>query len=233
MVWRKKRSGQLKRKPAIRRRRIVRRRGYPTSINRSLQPFPQRQIVRMKYCEAVGLGIDLGVPSAVYRFNLNSIFDPNRTGTGHQPYGHDTMATLYNRYRVIGCKYSIQSVPYQQVTLVTCAQPANEELYTGATLCSEARENPRAKYITQSYGAAVKTLSGYVSIPSLTGRTKAQYMADDRYQALFGQSPQEFAILNVLVGFADDRSTTAAGTQLTVTLEYLVECFDVKHLGQS
>lgn len=74
-------------------------------VNSALQPIPQRYITKMKYSEQVSTDA-----AGRYMFNLNSIFDPNRTGTltGHQPYGFDTLATLYNRYRVISCGYRIQ-----------------------------------------------------------------------------------------------------------------------------
>jgi len=65
-------------------------------VNKALQPIPQRYIATMKYSQTFLLS-DV---SPGWTFNLNSIFDPDRTGTGHQPYGHDTFQTLYNRYRV-------------------------------------------------------------------------------------------------------------------------------------
>lgn len=37
---------------------------------------------------------------ADYTFMLNGIYDPNITGTGHQPRGFDTYAGLYTQYRV-------------------------------------------------------------------------------------------------------------------------------------
>lgn len=232
MVWRKKRTGMLKRKPAVRRRRVNRRRGYPTWVNRSLQPFPQRSIQRMKYCEAIPITWSLGSTANVYRFNLNSIFDPNRSGTGHQPYGHDTMQTLYNRYRVIGVKWNIFATGYNAAIQVA-AQPANEELYSSVNTVSEVRENPRTRFIIQVPGAPSRKLSGYTSLPSLLGRTKAQYMADDRFQAVYGASPNELAILNICTGYMDD-STSASGVAiLNVSLEYIVESFDIKHLSQS
>jgi len=183
----------------------------------------------MKYCESVNASLVGGVAS--YQFNLNSIFDPNRTGTGHQPYGRDTFDTLYNRYRVISCRYAIAVASTNGYTTQVCALPANEVLTMSNT--SEARENPRARFIIQSAQAPVKMLKGNVYIPSLVGRTKAQYMADDRYQALTTTSPLEAAILNVFSGLISDAGGVADSTAINITLEYTVEFFDVKHLVQS
>jgi len=43
-----------------------------------------------------------------YVYACNDIFDPNVTGTGHQPYFHDQLAQLYTRYDVIRSKIFVQ-----------------------------------------------------------------------------------------------------------------------------
>lgn len=216
----KRKPTGARRRPALRRPR----RGYPTNVNRSLQPIPQRYIAKMKYSESISTDI-----TGNYQFNLNSIFDPNRAGIGHQPYGHDTFQTLYNRYRVIACGWRIHAMVSTSANPVQVAcLPANEVLTF--TSVSELRENPRARYITQNPGAPTVTLSGKQYIPSLVGRTKQQYMADDRYQAIMGQSPQELAVLNITTNTSNE---TIVSQQLQVLLEYTVEFFDIKHLAQS
>jgi len=184
----------------------------------------------MKYSEAVQASLVGGI--GTWKFNLNSVFDPSRTGivTGHQPYGFDTYASLYNRYRVISCKYIVGQVSNNNFVNQVAALPANEELTMSNT--SEARENPRCKYIIQSPNAPIKMLKGNVYLPSLVGRTKAQYMADDRYQATVVSSPQELAVLNLFTGLISD-SIVGDTCVLNITLEYTVEFFDVKHLAQS
>lgn len=218
-AWKKKASGP-RRRPALRRKRA-----YPTNVNRSLQPVPQRYICKMKYSETVATT----AIGNLYAFNLNSIFDPNRTGTGHQPYGHDTLQILYNRYRVIACAWRINVLMGASTSPVqVAAQPANEVLTTASI--NEMRENPRAKYIIQNTGAESRVLKGKTYIPSLVGRSKTQYMSDDRYQAQVGSNPLEAAILNIVTS---DVSDTGAAVSLQVMLEYTVEFFDIKHLAQS
>jgi len=194
-------------------------------VNRALAPIAQRYITTMKYSEIFTLNALNGYQ---YQYNLNSIFDPNRTGTGHQPYGHDTLQTLYNRYRVIGCKWVLNF--YNSANMVQVAtQPANEVLSpTGGF--SELAENPRTRWKLQVPGGSATPIKGSISLPSLVGRSKGQYMADDRYQAQFGSSPTELAILNV-IGAAINGS--GVDINCTITLTYKVECFDVKHLAQS
>lgn len=209
---------QWKRKPSTKpRRRMV-------NVNRALQPIPQRYICKMKYAETVTSDPVTGL----YRFRLNSINDPNFTGSGHQPYSHDTLATLYNRYRVIACKWRILC-PRGDQNIQFASIASNESLIF--TTVSEMKENPRAQYKTQMVGGNAQVISGSIYLPNLVGRTKAQYMADDRYQAEFGFNPLEAAILNVLTGTQLD--IPLGNTAIQIELVYTVECFDVKNLSQS
>jgi len=220
-----KRSGKRK---AMRSRRF-RRRTSTKLVNSALKPVAQRYITTMKYCETYTPGNANG--QCPWRLNLNSIHDPNRTGIGHQPYGHDTFATLYNRYRVIAASYVVSAYSSQGATIQLAALPANEEF--SAVSISDYRENPRGKFLVQTPGAALKVLKGKVYLPSLVGRSKSQYMADDRYQAQFGSSPSELAILNLNTQQFDESSLLNTGTTYQVTITYTVELFDLKNLGQS
>lgn len=218
-AWKKKPTG-ARRRPAMRRKRAP-----MTIVNRALHPIPSRFITKMKYSDTVAVT----TLQNTFAFNLNSVFDPNRTGVGHQPYGHDTLASLYNRYRVISCGWRINvALGTSGSPIQVGCMPANEVLTI--TSINELRENPRAKYILQNPGSGSVYLSGKSYIPSLVGRTKNQYMADDRYQAQVGASPSELAILNLI---ATDAFDAPIALTLQVLLEYTVEWFDVKHLAQS
>lgn len=206
------------------RKRFGRKRRATKLVNNALSPIPQRYITKMKYSETVST-----TAAGTYAFNLNDLFDPNRTGVGHQPYGHDTLATLYNRYRVIACGYRITcNAQTAGNTVQMAVMPANELL--AFTSVSEMRENPRSKYTLASGGGPAQIVSGKVYLPSLVGRSKAQYMADDRYQAVFGAGPQELAVLNIKTSNGAD---VDQAVNVQVLLEYTVECFDIKHLAQS
>lgn len=214
---------------AYRKKPMWKKRGQRTAlVNTSLKPVPARFITKMKYAEAVtvstpGLGI--------YKWNLNSLWDPNRTGIGHQPYGFDSLAALYNRYRVISCKYVLSAISNDANVAYACL-PANDTA-TVITNVSEARENPRAKFAVQNPGGTLKVLKGNVYLPALTGRTKTQYMSADSYQATTDASPTELMVLNVFgQGLNDDPVFNPAITY-NILLEYTVEFFDVKNMDQS
>lgn len=213
------------RKKMVRRKTMGRRR--PTSlVNRALHPIPQRYVTKLKYSEVVTTDSIFGK----YNMNLNSLWDPNQSGTGHQPYGFDQLAILYNRYRVISCGYRVNlALGSSTVPVILTAMPANTVVT--ASTASEIRENPRAKYITQNPGSSSVILSSKSYIPSLVGRNKPQYMADDRYQATVTDSPNELAILNIQTFGSND--VALGSIQVQVLMEYTVEFFDIKSLGQS
>lgn len=211
------------RAPRRKARKTRRPRRKTVNVNTSLQPISQRYICKMKYAEDVttdGL-------TGMYRFNLNSIFDPNRTGVGHQPYGFDQLATLYNRYRVIACGWRITS-PSSTANRQVGAIPSNESISFGTM--AELKENPRAKYVTQMLGGDPQLIRSKVYLPSLVGRSKSQYMADDRYQAETNSNPGELAILNILTC---NQTGGPVPSDVNIILEYTVEFFDVKPLSQS
>jgi len=220
------RRRKLARKP---RRRAARKGGRQalTTVNRSLQPIANRYICKMKYATTIATN-----STGSYIFNLNSLFDPDRTGFGHQPYGFDPLANLYNRYRVISCGWRVQNPSGATgMALTTSAVPSND-LSIAWTNTGIMLENPRAKYITQNPGAPIMNLKGKQYLPALVGRTKAQYMADDSYGATVLASPTEVALL-YLQTFNALSGEIIAGIGLQVVLEYTVEFYDIKHVVQS
>lgn len=82
------------------------RRTRPSTYNTNIG-LPLTKRVKLSYYESVGLTSTSGIPSK-YTFNLSSIFDPDVTGVGHQPYGHDQWATLYKHYTVTSAKISVK-----------------------------------------------------------------------------------------------------------------------------
>lgn len=219
----------IRRKAAAAKRKMYKKKKTTTvNVNRALKPFAQKYITSMKYAES----FQLSSMTNIQRFNLNSIYDPNRTGTGHQPYGHDQLSPIYNRYRVLSCSYRIECYPViaEGVNAVQLtALPANESVSPASV--SATREDPRCKYIVQTTGGGTKVLKGTVNIPSLMGRNSIQYTADDRYQAQFGSDPAELAILNLYSSNLIDGASPTINCIITLT--YKVEVFDPNTLGQS
>lgn len=211
------------------RRKMVKKRNYrrgqrTTNVNRGLKPVAARYITKMKYSEAYTLNVGNSYTQVM---NLNSLYDPNSTGVGHQPYGFDQLATLYNRYRVIATSYVVNA--YNGSNAIRYGVLPCNELPPINNL-SELCENPRAQFRVQVPGGSTSMIKGKCYMPALMGRTKAQYMADDRFQAQTSAGPAELALLYITGQTLADAS---ADIQLTITLEFTVEFFDPKPIDQS
>jgi len=213
------------------RRRVARRKGLSsgalTTVNRSLQPFANSYVVKQKYATTV-----LTDANGQFVFNLNSVFKPEATAAGHQCFGFDQLAGLYNKYRVISCGWRVQ-LPLNPTNIaytIGCL-PTNDPGIVWANF-GEMAENSRAKYITQLAGAKIENLSGKVYLPKLIGKTRAAYMGDDRCAAQVTTSPLEQMLLYVQA-FGASFGTPATPLGLQVVLEYTVEYFDAKRLLQS
>lgn len=73
-----------------------------TTLLQHVPLFPQSTLRRGQlYFESlIGLTGVAGIQSS-YIFSANGAFDPNITGTGHQPMGFDQMMSLYEQYVVV------------------------------------------------------------------------------------------------------------------------------------
>jgi len=85
-------------------------RSYQTSraSTRSWAPFGKSKLVTHHYTESILLNASAGTP-ADYVFSANGLYDPNISGTGHQPYAYDQLAAVYNESTVIASKCTITS----------------------------------------------------------------------------------------------------------------------------
>lgn len=157
-----------------------------------------------------------------YLFNMNSVFDPNRTGTGHQPMYYDQLATLYNRYRVRAFAYTV--VVSNVNTPITCTIVPVNGTSTPAS-ATDASENPLAvqKIVNTmtSGGGSIQTFKGYVRLSTLLG----EMITDDRDQAVVGSSPSNGVVLSIQLDTLDG-STNITSLNIYVKFKYYTEWFD-------
>jgi len=192
---------------------------YAVRVDPAFGPFPKAIWVEMNYHENITLSSMTTATLAVYVFRLNSIFDPNKTGTGTQPYGHDSYATNYNRYRVDSVKYRINVAAADILNFVVV--PLN-----GTSGCSTTAEFDilceapwsKNKVIGYSGNGGSRVVSGFVSLPTLTTMPNI-YKTDDRFAAIFGSNPTE--VIDLVLGFYNTSMSTQS-PRVTIDLEYRV-----------
>lgn len=87
----------------------------------SIYGFPRSTVTTLRYCETYSL---TSTASSIAKqvFRMNSIYDPDFTNTGHQPYYFDQLSTLYDHYVVLGSKLTVQF--FQVPSPIGNAQPS-------------------------------------------------------------------------------------------------------------
>lgn len=102
-----KRALRRRRRPTYRKKRTyVRRLKRKTrrtafTINNNIG-IASTRYVKLTYNTTINLQNGAAAHAAHF-FKCNSIFDPDDTGLGHQPLGHDEWANLYKKYLVTSC----------------------------------------------------------------------------------------------------------------------------------
>lgn len=119
MPYYRKRRAQPKKAVYNRKRKFIRRkrRFVRRQNNRTKElgiSFPATKLFKMRYVERISLTANAGVMQT-YGFRASSIYDPNYTGTGHQPMGRDQIGLFYNRYLVVGSRITVTTNDSYQV----------------------------------------------------------------------------------------------------------------------
>lgn len=191
---------------------------------------PDRLIVKLPYYEQFTLS-DAARPGSNFFWNLNSIWDPNRSGIGHNPSYFTAWSNIYNRYRVLGVK---ARVTFQQARdggsdlnpngCRVFMYAANDSVQTGDE--SQMEQSHMISGTIHPQGKPIQTLTKYFNCQRITGRTVQQYMADDRYQATMKTNPQEVITLTAGARSLTPGAVTLQAVYATIHLTYYVELFD-------
>lgn len=70
-------------------------------------PFPSTYVAKLTYVARFKITPVVADTLTYHLFSCNGMYDPDITGTGHQPLGFDQLMALYNHYEVLGSKISV------------------------------------------------------------------------------------------------------------------------------
>jgi hypothetical protein len=180
--------------------------------------FPRTMKVKLVYLEALQTATTNGL-NLDRVFNLNSGFDPYRTGTGHQPRGWDQWAAMYNRYRVDTTYVSVSWTNAPSDGAVCSILASNDA--TNITDLSDVVESPFSVWKAIQLGGPAIVIKKTYNLAAITGVPQHTYQADDRYSALTSSDPAEVIALHV--GF---NCKTAFTTDVYVVMEMYITFFD-------
>lgn len=229
--------GKRRYTPAKSRVAVVAKRGrfalsVRSRVPRPLPGLPKTSIVNMKYCELKTLTSSSGALSPWY-FRASSINDPDNSGVGHQPSGHDQWAQLYSNYVVLSSKLTHKVlVGGSQTVWSVCGNYLSPTNTITASTYQELIEQGKSKYTILAPSTANAVTRLYNSFDAKKEFNLADVKDNvSRIGAAFGSNPSNEAYY-VIWTQSDDQATTSA-TKHLIEIEYTVLLSEPKELPQS
>lgn len=196
-------------------------------------PFPQEYRSVHRYAETVTHTTGTaGVAGSENIWALTGIYDPNITGTGHQPYGFDQLTPLYARYIVEEVEAEVRFLELggtQDICCVMMARNSQSYVTTGSNTDT----------LTENPAIMTKNLSPYGSNRTvvfrrrfkpwdLLGITRQQFLAttSDYYSGTASSNPAYMPYLVTNTSSYD--GTAGVVCRCQVVLTYHVKWFERK-----
>lgn len=173
-----------------------------------------------------------GVANQIIR--MNSLFDPDFSGTGLQPTGFDQWAAFYTTYTIFAMDYHIiaQATSSSSATGPGIITVGSSNSSTVATVTADAisRADKVVGYSATGGGPASITIKGSYYLPKLFG---ARYkVGETTFSSGVGNNPAQLAFLIIQVLGANDADDPAP-VDLTIKLLYKGYMSQPVRLGQS
>jgi hypothetical protein len=195
--------------------------------------FPRSTVVKLRYVADVQL---TPTTSAVgsYIFRANNLYDPDYSGTGHQPMGFRQWAAFYNHYVVQ------KSTILAEMTTLAGA----EMVFAGIHLADDAFFNVNQTTMIEQGLSNTVTFTGHSGAQRVT-RIRKNYNAKTffnvtdikdnvaRIGANTSGGPTEEAYFIVYVGDVNSTSTANTPFQALITMEFDVIFSEPKELPSS
>lgn len=204
-------------KPRKRQRRNA---PVPTRAIMSLRQNPRRVFPEKRqhrttlryFGNFISINPGIGGVAAAHVFSANGLYDPDITGTGHQPVGFDELMALYDHYTVIGSKIRV----YFQNNDTSNAQFAAVVVRDRTTVSTDTREIVENGYISMCHLATFGTggdkgqSANSVDLSKFLGRSNA--LSDSQLKGSVSANPAEQVYYHVTafpVGQVDSTTVTA------------------------
>lgn len=209
-------------------------------------PFGQVFETELNYADYFSLNPSIGGSSS-YQFMANDLYDPNHSGTGHQPHGYDQLITLYSNWQVLSSTIEVVLFPGITTTqLISGSGPVIADLM-GSTISLCVRDTAvsmASAFLTMTDilerpGMVTKFVNSNnsptsirtsFSVPKFYGRTRG--MDDAEITGYTSQPPTDGVYYHVILcnpnGTVDIPSHT-----LNVRIKYKCRFFNPRNLSQS
>ncbi len=194
-------------------------------------PAPRKSLlgnsraVRMRYVTGVPLAGDAVGNVSSYIMSANSLNDPDRTGTGHQPRGFDQIIALYTHYTVISSKcsawftpaFNISGIPDGLTQMVGISLRAGSTGFlSSASYLEDRNVNYRCAGNWQQ-GSPVKTSLKFTPMNYLSIKSP---QSDHTLKGTHNTNPSEEAFFHVFAA-PITHATDNGDFQVSITIDYV------------
>lgn len=179
--------------------------------------FPDKLLTKLRYSDFHAVTSTSGAVGT-YVFRWNSTFDPNYTGTGHQPLYRDNYASVYDHYSVISARAIVR------FTYVDTDSPMFVSLNTDDDTTTSTTAQTLAE---QSHGVStlLTPLAGSHSFEEIAVDWDCMRILGidpyltEAYKTPVGENPSEESLLAISAATTD---TTTATLNFQIILEQTV-----------
>ncbi len=180
--------------------------------------FPQRLMTKLRYCDTFPITSTLGA-QGLQSYRWNSTFDPDMTGTGHQPLYRDTYAGIYDHYAVVRARATVRIL--NAVTTVP--------FLVGIVTDDDGTPSASANTISEMSTAQtrlISPLSGSMSNVTLTATWDCVKVlgidpyTSQTYKTAVGSNPTEDSTLSIFC-YTTDGSTNSIVFQIVLEQDVL------------
>lgn len=162
-------------------------------------PFPAEFYTTNIYSDKIQLTAGTaGVCGTEQVWFLNSLFDPDFTGAGHQPYGFDQLTPMYNKYNVISVDIEMTIYQPSTASLALCYQVSNNSDLGLALLNPKfIVEHNTGDWVYIPNDGTATVIKKSFNIADIAGVSRAKVKNDDVYSSITGSSPSSAAYFRI------------------------------------
>lgn len=239
-----KRSGRVR--PTKRSNQRNRKSTAPTTVQKGMSPwntalhkvplFPvrARQPNQLYYDWAKGGVGSPGVP--LFRtYTCNGLFDPDISGTGHQPIGFDTMMSLYTQYTVLRSRISVTVAADQATRITILLSPDTTQINDPITLTENGLLSSRVidgNAANGGTGQRIRTFELDCDIAKYFSRRRGDILNDRSLSGTVSSNPTEQVYFQIVAWLPFD-SSAAPTMYFDVLLSYDVVYWEPRKLNTS
>jgi len=217
-----------KKKGAFRRKRPFKKATLSRSLVTAGKGFPTKMIMTHKYFENIDLSNVAG-STGIHNFRANSMFDPNMTGSGHQPYYTDQLGAIYNHYFILGSKITVTIAHKASTNTMSVACVYLNDDTTVTPTYYALQEQNKARFVTLPFGSndPFKIVCNYSAKKTFGPGT----LANTSLKCSGSADCTEASVFTIAC-FPQDISSTQSYS-LSVMIEYIALWLEVKDLASS